>query len=313
MTSSKSWICNGIAKDRKEYSGLGGAHEPHENYSPDCEICGLPRESQESPAISLIDYLSTRALMIVVIAGILAMVGGVAAYTFIAKGCEPGLEKIDDQCIDPFLQPYQEAKLQGDEAINLASNYQTIEDLERAELTLSNAITQLSQIPSEALIYQEVKTELEGYKTKKEEINSNWKKEKAAKDKLEEIKNIVQVAKSKTDAAKTTSQLAAAKQKWEDAKNKLKEISSTRLITSFVEKYRSDCNQHIKSIDERIALIARQNSSPRPSNTYKTPVKNYRGIKRRSSPPRSKTKIHPKKSTPSDPCADSNQSSNCLF
>lgn len=45
MTSSNSWICDGISKNGKEYSGLGGAHEPHTNYSLDCEICGLPKES----------------------------------------------------------------------------------------------------------------------------------------------------------------------------------------------------------------------------------------------------------------------------
>ena len=48
MTSSNNWICNGIPKDGKQYPGLGGAHDPHENYSLDCEICGLPKESSNS-------------------------------------------------------------------------------------------------------------------------------------------------------------------------------------------------------------------------------------------------------------------------
>jgi branched-chain amino acid transport system substrate-binding protein len=45
MTSSNSWICDGIAKNNQKYTGLGGAHPPHENYALDCEICGLPKES----------------------------------------------------------------------------------------------------------------------------------------------------------------------------------------------------------------------------------------------------------------------------
>lgn len=47
-SSNSSWVCDGIPKNGKEYTGLGGAHEPHENYALDCEICGLPKESSAS-------------------------------------------------------------------------------------------------------------------------------------------------------------------------------------------------------------------------------------------------------------------------
>lgn len=38
------WICDGIPKDGKTYSS-SGAHEPFENYGPDCAMCGLPKEA----------------------------------------------------------------------------------------------------------------------------------------------------------------------------------------------------------------------------------------------------------------------------
>lgn len=44
MTGPKSWICDGIPKDGKSYPSAG-PHPPHENYGPDCEMCGLPQEA----------------------------------------------------------------------------------------------------------------------------------------------------------------------------------------------------------------------------------------------------------------------------
>jgi len=41
----KSWICDGKPKDGKSYPDCSGPHEPYQNYTPDCEKCGLPREA----------------------------------------------------------------------------------------------------------------------------------------------------------------------------------------------------------------------------------------------------------------------------
>lgn len=43
--SSSSWMCDGVPKNGKAYPHAGGAHPPHENFGPDCVICGLPREA----------------------------------------------------------------------------------------------------------------------------------------------------------------------------------------------------------------------------------------------------------------------------
>ena len=45
MASSEKWICDGIPKNGKEYPDFGEAHEAYENYSTNCDICGLPREA----------------------------------------------------------------------------------------------------------------------------------------------------------------------------------------------------------------------------------------------------------------------------
>ncbi|MFB2837912.1 PstS family phosphate ABC transporter substrate-binding protein [Floridanema evergladense] len=41
----KIWICDGIPKDGKSYPNCSGVHPQHENYIPNCEKCGLPREA----------------------------------------------------------------------------------------------------------------------------------------------------------------------------------------------------------------------------------------------------------------------------
>ncbi|ODV39683.1 ABC transporter substrate-binding protein [Microcystis aeruginosa] len=43
-----TWQCDGIPKDGKTYpQATAGGHEPCENTTPDCPICGLPREAMD--------------------------------------------------------------------------------------------------------------------------------------------------------------------------------------------------------------------------------------------------------------------------
>ncbi|HEY9644242.1 MAG TPA: ABC transporter substrate-binding protein [Coleofasciculaceae cyanobacterium] len=48
MSTSRSWTCEGKPKDGKDYPNAF-AHQPYENFGPDCAICGLPREAIEVP------------------------------------------------------------------------------------------------------------------------------------------------------------------------------------------------------------------------------------------------------------------------
>ncbi|MDV2998661.1 MAG: hypothetical protein N5P05_000267 [Chroococcopsis gigantea SAG 12.99] len=43
-----NWICDGVPKDGQQYpQAMQGGHPPYENSSPDCLICGLPREAMK--------------------------------------------------------------------------------------------------------------------------------------------------------------------------------------------------------------------------------------------------------------------------
>lgn len=45
MSAPKSWICDGVPKNGQHYPNCSGPHPPEENHTPDCMICGLPREA----------------------------------------------------------------------------------------------------------------------------------------------------------------------------------------------------------------------------------------------------------------------------
>ena len=80
-----SWICDGIPKDGKEYPGLGGAHEPRENYSFDCE-CGLPKGSHEHGKTILIENSSKKKYILGVVAlGIILLAGGSIAFLVLTR------------------------------------------------------------------------------------------------------------------------------------------------------------------------------------------------------------------------------------
>lgn len=44
-----SWTCDGTPKNGLQYPSCSGPHPPHENYGPDCVICGLPQEAMQPP------------------------------------------------------------------------------------------------------------------------------------------------------------------------------------------------------------------------------------------------------------------------
>ena len=146
-----------------------------------------------------------------------------------------------------------------------------------------------------------METKLGEYQIKKEDIASNFEKEKAALEKLKEAEIIAQKAKLETDGDRSTTQLTAAKKRWQDAKTKLKEIDSSTLIFSQANQYLPEYDLQIKSIDNRIAAMARNRQLARTKTVRRNSVVKRNPVKRNRKP------------ISSDPCAINNKSSNCLF
>jgi hypothetical protein len=153
-----SWICDGVPKDGKDYSGLGGKHEPINNDLSDCEYCGLPKEAMisgsSSGGVTTIiggNGNSPWVILIVIITGVLLLAGGSAAYF---SGLFNG---------DRHLKTYEEAVASGKEALSIIETHKSAEELVQAQEYLSEAITKLNEIPQKAAIYPEVEAKISDY------------------------------------------------------------------------------------------------------------------------------------------------------
>ncbi|WP_017295725.1 hypothetical protein [Geminocystis herdmanii] len=346
MSSPESWICNGVPQNGKEYPGFGFPHEPHENYSSDCEICGLPKESSLPQSGSSGFKPPNRALLVTL--GVFAFVliaGGSGTFFVLSNRCEQGLEKIEGECIDPFLEPYESAKSQGDQALNIFNNYQSLTDLEESNSSLQNALSKLKEIPSDALIHPEVLKTMEIYELEKEKIAELIDLETVALEKLTKIENDLNEASQKSSNAKNLSEYQQAKEIWLQVQNELnsKELES-KLALNRTQEYIVQSKDQIQDLDAKIKVeqnqIARQSSpiarqrvtgtntgtSTGTRTVTKKPSNNSSvTTKKPTSPSTPTTKSSPRKpvvtkkpqaprsTSPSDPCARTPQPPSCVF
>jgi len=157
------WICDGVPKDGKSYP-QAEAHEPHTNYSPDCEVCGLPKESM-TPAPTELIGSKLPLKKILGVAGLLAALVaiGFVASTVISDGCPQGTKKVAEECVDPYLEVHDSAIADGDSAQAIISRYRSVEDLKQAQNHLNSAIEGLATIPESASVYSQAQTKLAEY------------------------------------------------------------------------------------------------------------------------------------------------------
>ena len=156
------WICDGIPKDGKEYPN-SEAHEPHPNYSTDCDLCGLPREAM-SPATRIIgSKLPLKAILGILGLLVLGLALVLVGRSLIGDGCPQGTEKVAESCVDPYLEVHDAATADGKSAREIISRYRSVADLEQAQQYLSSAIAQLNTIPESALIYSQARDKLGEY------------------------------------------------------------------------------------------------------------------------------------------------------
>jgi|GEM_PF-3990216 len=156
------WICDGVPKDGKVYPH-SEAHEPHPNYSTDCDLCGLPRESM-SPATKII---SSKFPLKGILGGVglLAALGAIAFFgrSLIGESCPQGTKKVAESCVDPYLEVHESALADGESALAIVRRYRSVSDLEEAQGYLNSAISDLTTIPESALVYSQAQTKLTEY------------------------------------------------------------------------------------------------------------------------------------------------------
>jgi hypothetical protein len=303
MSASKGWTCDGIPKDGKDYSGLGGSHEPHVNYTTDCDLCSLPYES----SIKKPGGIPKPAIIAAIAAGVILLIGGGTAYTFVFKGCSQGMQKIDGQCIDPYRQAYDESVANGDKALNMVkTSPKNLQTLTTAQGILTNAITQLTGIPADALVYAEVQQKLPIYDREKAKIQTIIDLENKAEQHLNEAKTIATAAKEQSDK-NTTSELTQAKAKWQQAISKLKAIEKGTLVASQVPQYQSQYEQAMAGVEAKIASLNTPVYTPPVVRPYTPPPTVVRRTPTYTPAPQ------PQPSEPSQECAVEPKPDYCIF
>lgn len=152
------WTCDGVPKNGQQYPG-SEPHEPHLNYGTDCEICGLPQEAMISPP----RQLPLKPILGVI--GILAL--GIPLFlvvgNLIGDRCPSGTSKVNQECIDSYLDVHAQGVKNGNSALEIIKRYRSVADLEQAQQYLNLAITDLSSIPESSSVYPEAQTKISEY------------------------------------------------------------------------------------------------------------------------------------------------------
>ncbi|GAB4554730.1 MAG: hypothetical protein Tsb0014_47600 [Pleurocapsa sp.] len=171
-----TWICDGRARNSKYYQD-SHPHEPHENTGLDCEICGLPREAMDAADTEIIEVPNSdegkKLPFKAIIGGIVVLLLGIAGYFLVVNlgdRCDAGMEKVAGECIDPYLETYNQAVTTGEKAEQLIDNYRTPQELEQAQQYLTSAIAQLRSIPDDAPIFSEAIEKINLYENRSREV-----------------------------------------------------------------------------------------------------------------------------------------------
>lgn len=266
MTNSQSWTCDGIPKDGQEYPDSLGEHEPHENFGPDCEICGLPKEAlqqqgSKGKGLPKKTLLTGATALIAVVA-----VGAGGFYLWnTAQGCGPKEKKVNGTCVavepkpNPNHKKYEQAVQTIETALPKTKKYESLKTLKTAHKNIQKGLIQLNKIPKDADIYSKAQTKLKNYQPKVTEVEQKIQKEQKATKKLASAKKIAMQAKEKTPSSTSQdlSQLKEAKQAWNKALNTLEEAPENTLVNSQIQAKVNNYQAQVDQVTNRIQNIAR--------------------------------------------------------
>jgi len=93
------WICDGEPKNNNQQYFGTGPHPPHENYGPDCEICGLPREAMAMQSKTVMSpgtgsKVSPLSLLVLVAIALFVLLGGGVGWYLVTQNND--LSVVDD-------------------------------------------------------------------------------------------------------------------------------------------------------------------------------------------------------------------------
>lgn len=120
---SSGWICEGIAKDKKQHPNQSpaGPHEPYENFGTDCVICNLTKAQVQGGGRKAIS--SAVPVTGIVVGAALLLAAGVGVWG-VTRTCPEGMEKslfvfCSAQSPDPAPDPTVSPKPKTEDATGL--------------------------------------------------------------------------------------------------------------------------------------------------------------------------------------------------
>jgi hypothetical protein len=258
MAKLRSWVCNGIPKNG-QYESQGMAHEPYENYGPDCSMCGLPKEAmaaekQKSSQQGGSGKFPVKPVAIA--ASILLACGGAIATQ---------ADRIDLVCqplgtCQSFTDTYQRGISQAKEAIARNQKAKTIQDVQAASELLKSSDKNLKSIPNNAKVYADALKQIAANQPVGKEIEARIAKEKQFEMALNEAeataKKAAAIAKPANESFEQASQrLDNTKKQWQKALDQLKPIPQNSLFTEQKQERSKTYNVKISDIDKQIAAM----------------------------------------------------------
>ena len=168
-----SWTCDGRPRNGKYYEN-SYPHEPYDNSGADCEICGLPEEAMQAAETEIIETNAEKktptSSIIAVIIVIFLLISGYFLFFHRSDRCKPGMEQVEGECIDPYLENYNKAIQMGKKAEKLIHIHRTPEELIQAQQYLTVAISRLQVIPEDAPLFPQVLEKINLYENHSREI-----------------------------------------------------------------------------------------------------------------------------------------------
>jgi hypothetical protein len=241
---SRTWVCTGIPD---------GSHEPFDNFGPDCAQCGASQADvlkgkSPAPTSAGAGRAGKTALIGGAIAAVLLLGGG----TLLFSARIPGVCNALGSC-EQWQTAVNQAQQQAKSAVNTAANAQSVAELEGAQAKLTQALSQLRSIPTNAKVYGQARNLLKGFQENLTQLETRLAAETKAQTQLSQAQSAAQAAGKQSQAAQSRETLVAAREKWEQVLQLLKGIPAKSLVAKQASSQAQKYSQELAALDQKIA------------------------------------------------------------
>ena len=161
-----------------------------------------------------------------------------------------------------FTERYKQAETEVKANRNFTHNPKSVEALQNTRDRLKSAIDQLSSIPNNAKVHDDVQKVLPGYQSQLTTLEKRLAVEKKAQQQLSKAEATAQDATKRTKTAQTIQEFEDAKALWKKAAALMKAIPPDVLVSKKAKAKTQAYNLKVQTIDQQINEIAKRDTEP---------------------------------------------------